>query len=112
MSPLPSQVPISLELGAGSEWFTSVGYQCSKIFSRSPLRGQKQHGGHHLAKYSMTEIHVQFNTTPAQVSDVIRVVLDPVGLQRQEPTIARVNGRPIPLAVPNAINLPKTPPAR
>lgn len=82
-----------------------------KNFSRLPLRGQKHHSGHDLAKYSVTEIHVQFNTTPAQVSDTIRVVLDPVGLVRQEPEIARVNGRPIPLAVPNAINLPKTPPA-
>ena len=60
-----------------------------------------------LAKYSMTQIRVQFNTTANQVTDAVRVVLDRPGIRRVEPEIARVNGRPIPLAVPNAITLPK-----
>jgi hypothetical protein len=60
-------------------------------------------------KYLMTQIQVRFNTTPHVITDQVRVVLDPVGLKRTEPSIERVNGRPIPLAVPNAINTPVLP---
>jgi hypothetical protein len=56
----------------------------------------------------MTQIRVRFNTTPSQTNDAVRVVLDPVGIKRVEPTIERVNGRPIPLAVPTARATPKS----
>jgi len=55
----------------------------------------------------MTQIRVNFNTTQTQITDAVRVVLDPVGIKRVEPQIERVNGRPIPLAVPVAIATPK-----